>query len=356
MGKWLLAGAMMLAGVALVGVPFLVAPAHDAPAQVDAVYVIGPPDDARMEAAWQMIDEGLADHLMISIDPQLPEATFALAQAACAHPGAVVLCSQPDPFSTRGEAEWLRDEAAARGWDSVAVITEAAHISRARMIVKQCFDGQVLMIEPQESPSLRHWVYQYFYQSAATVKALFQGDCAAQDTVVAPPESVPTFNPADASRDAAVDDAFAPGQQVAVDFPGAAAYERAILEASNETRAQRGLDPLEWSDCLAKIAGDRAESVLPTGVLEHAPLSASCSSDHNKAGENLVHGIYLPDQAVAAWTGSAGHRANLLDPEFTHAGVGCIATSLADPVAASTAEGAVGGMLCSMVFEGTGDF
>ncbi|MDN4472034.1 hypothetical protein [Demequina zhanjiangensis] len=174
---WTLAAVVAVAGVVAVGWPFLVAPAHDEPADVDVALVLGPPTDERMEIAQQLVADGLTDHVLVSLDPEIAEGTYELAQEACAAPDGVVACAKPEPFTTRGEAQWLRDEAAARGWDSAAVITVTHHISRSRMIVRSCFDGEVLMLEAEEPMTPVLWAYFYAYQSGATVKAWVQGAC-----------------------------------------------------------------------------------------------------------------------------------------------------------------------------------
>jgi uncharacterized protein YkwD len=44
-------------------------------------------------------------------------------------------------------------------------------------------------------------------------------------------------------------------------------------------------------------------------------------------GENVAYGNVTPEQLVAMWMASPGHRANLLKPGFTHIGVGAVATA-----------------------------
>ncbi len=71
MRRWVFAVAGLVLVVVLVGIPLYVAPASDDPAvlSVDAVYVIGPPTDARMETALDMIEAGQARALLVSLDP-----------------------------------------------------------------------------------------------------------------------------------------------------------------------------------------------------------------------------------------------------------------------------------------------
>ena len=60
--------------------------------------------------------------------------------------------------------------------------------------------------------------------------------------------------------------------------------------------------------------------------------------DVSVAGENLSRATVPPEDVVDTWMGSAGHRANILDPDFTQLGVACVADGDA--------------ALCSQVFLG----
>ncbi|KFZ32490.1 hypothetical protein JS44_04615 [Anoxybacillus flavithermus] len=43
---------------------------------------------------------------------------------------------------------------------------------------------------------------------------------------------------------------------------------------------------------------------------------------YRTAGENIAKGQRTPQEVVNAWMNSAGHRANILNRNFTHIGVG----------------------------------
>jgi DUF218 domain len=69
-----------------------------------------------------------------------------------------VLCPQPDPDTTRGEARMVRDLAARRGWRSVVVVTSTYHARRAQLLLGRCFDGQLQIVAaPPHEPWLRTW-------------------------------------------------------------------------------------------------------------------------------------------------------------------------------------------------------
>ena len=142
------------------------------------------------------------------------------------------------------------------------------------------------------------------------------------------------------------------GQPVPSGFPAADDYARQVFDDTNAARTGQGLQPLARDDCAAAVAAKRVAIILPTGRLEHPPLVTGCG-DANTAGENLGHSIYTPSELVDAWMNSAGHRANIVDPNFSVLGVACVASALDDSSRVALAGDAVGGMLCSEIFEGT---
>jgi len=142
------------------------------------------------------------------------------------------------------------------------------------------------------------------------------------------------------------------GQPVPSGFPGADDYAQQVFDDTNAARTGQGLPELAWDACAQGVAAERIAMILPTGRIEHPPLVAGCG-DANTAGENLGHSIYTPSELVDAWMNSAGHRANIVDPNFSVLGVACVASALDDSSRAALRGEAVGGMLCSEIFEGT---
>ncbi|WP_169746748.1 YdcF family protein [Demequina silvatica] len=179
LGKVLLA--LVAAGIAfvLVGLPLYVYPAHDEPREVDAVYVLGSPMDMRMDLAEQMVADGLTDTVVVSIseDPAERQWVPQAVEACETSQEYTIICGTPDPFTTRGEARWLRDLQEEHGWESVGVITVAPHISRTRVIMGRCWDGDIAYFESGEPLWFELWVEQYLYQTAAFVKVAFERGC-----------------------------------------------------------------------------------------------------------------------------------------------------------------------------------
>ncbi|WP_375407463.1 YdcF family protein [uncultured Amnibacterium sp.] len=156
----------------LLGLVFFVSPAVDAmPEHADVLLVLGPPLPQRVAVAERLLTDGTVGAALVSVpyDSIPPEIA-----ALCARPD--VICADPDPRTTRGEARMLRRYAVERGWTSAVVTTMPAHIARARSIVRRCFSGTLSMVSDTEGPS-GGWPYQYAYQTAATVKSWLLPGC-----------------------------------------------------------------------------------------------------------------------------------------------------------------------------------
>jgi uncharacterized SAM-binding protein YcdF (DUF218 family) len=104
----------------------------------------------RLAEGRRLIAAGVSDTLVISdgLDPGWAEAA-----SLCERERAV--CFTPDPYSTQGEARWIAQEAAERGWDSVVVVTSTYHVRRTRMIVERCYHGRLAMIGAHPPPGNR---------------------------------------------------------------------------------------------------------------------------------------------------------------------------------------------------------
>jgi uncharacterized SAM-binding protein YcdF (DUF218 family) len=60
--------------------------------------------------------------------------------------GREVVCIEPEPETTTGEARTVAALAAERGWDHVAVATSRFHTTRARVLFRQCLDDRVSVL------------------------------------------------------------------------------------------------------------------------------------------------------------------------------------------------------------------
>jgi hypothetical protein len=160
----------------IVGYLVIVDPTVNHPEHADAVVVLGPPQvNGRLDVARQLIAQHVSTQLVVSLNsPKQWQA-----RELCAHPpaGVTVTCFKPEPSTTRGEAEHLRDLARQHGWHSIIVVTSTYHVSRARMIFDRCIDGRVDLVAARHHIGPLNWAYEYFYQTGAYVKAALQSGC-----------------------------------------------------------------------------------------------------------------------------------------------------------------------------------
>jgi uncharacterized protein YkwD len=117
-----------------------------------------------------------------------------------------------------------------------------------------------------------------------------------------------------------------------------AADERRVFHAVNNERAKRDVAPLEWSDRLAQAARDQSERMLVGGFFGHEDPEfggltrrlALHGVEWLRCGENLFSEKGIDDPvpiAVVSWRYSTtGHFQTMMQPAFTHTGVGIAVT------------------------------
>lgn len=94
-----------------------------------------------------------------------------------------------------------------------------------------------------------------------------------------------------------------------------------VLDLHNQERAANGLPPLSLNDCLSGIAQPWADHMAATGDLRHNDLGRLTACGGSAWGENIGYDSSIP-AVHAAWMGSSGHRANILNPRYTQVGIG----------------------------------
>ncbi|HHV22897.1 MAG TPA: hypothetical protein GXZ30_15405 [Propionibacterium sp.] len=98
-------------------------------------------------------------------------------QDLCAVTDRPIICVEPPLPSTQGEARNLGRLAHKHGWRSVAVISHRSHLTRARILMKRCFDGEVRMVARNVEHGPRTWGRALVYESVALVKTLATPRC-----------------------------------------------------------------------------------------------------------------------------------------------------------------------------------
>ncbi|BDG43235.1 CAP domain-containing protein [Saccharococcus caldoxylosilyticus] len=123
----------------------------------------------------------------------------------------------------------------------------------------------------------------------------------------------------------------APSQsQKATNEAGLKAYEQQVVDLTNKERAKYGLPPLKVDLALSKVAREKSRDMAVNHYFSHySPTYGSpfemmrkFGISYTAAGENIAKGQRTPQEVVAAWMNSEGHRANILNKNYTHIGVG----------------------------------
>ncbi|MBN1892297.1 MAG: hypothetical protein JW780_05900 [Clostridiales bacterium] len=100
-----------------------------------------------------------------------------------------------------------------------------------------------------------------------------------------------------------------------------------VITLVNEERAAEGLSALSSNSHLTSSADIRSPEIVV--VWSHTrPDGSSCSTavsglSWSRFGENIAKGYSTAESVMTGWMNSEGHRANILDPDYTMIGVSC---------------------------------
>jgi len=142
----------------------LVWPAQGMPGQVSAIVMLAGPGN-RLPVALDLADSYRAPVLVVSHGYDGYSETCPPRLS-----GVTLICFDPNPPTTRGEAEYVGRLARQYHWTSVVVVASRPQATRARLLVERCFAGQVYIAT---GPLALHtWPYQLAYGWGALLKAL----------------------------------------------------------------------------------------------------------------------------------------------------------------------------------------
>ena len=105
-------------------------------------------------------------------------------------------------------------------------------------------------------------------------------------------------------------------------------YAQAVFNSVNAERQKAGLSTLSYDGQLDQAANVRAQEIVqsfshtrPDGRSTFSILS-DLGISYTSAGENIAYGQRSPEEVMTGWMNSEGHRANILNSNFTSIGVG----------------------------------
>ncbi|WP_229834278.1 CAP domain-containing protein [Streptomyces xantholiticus] len=97
----------------------------------------------------------------------------------------------------------------------------------------------------------------------------------------------------------------------------------------NSERAKVGCSPLKASGALSDLARAHSKDMAARGFFDHTNPDGETPWDRAEeagvsglGGENIARGQADAEAVMASWMNSEGHRANILNCDFTTLGVG----------------------------------
>ena len=163
--RWIFINALALVvALGVVSARLFVWPAEGMPARVDAIVMLAGPGD-RLPVALRLAREHKAPVLVVSrgwlgYGGPCPSPT----------PGVKLICYDPNPGNTRGEAEYVGRLAERYHWRSMVLVTSRAQDTRARIRMQRCYGGSIYVITA--SLPLSSVPYQVAYEWGALFKSL----------------------------------------------------------------------------------------------------------------------------------------------------------------------------------------
>jgi uncharacterized YkwD family protein len=121
-----------------------------------------------------------------------------------------------------------------------------------------------------------------------------------------------------------------PGQVLTIPLLAVSSYERQVVNLCNQIRVKNGLPPLSLNWELARVARFKSQDMRDQHYFSHqsptygSPFNMlkSFGIQFSYAGENIAAGQRTPQEVVNSWMNSPGHRANILNRNYTKIGVG----------------------------------
>lgn len=125
-----------------------------------------------------------------------------------------------------------------------------------------------------------------------------------------------------------------PGQTINVPSNEQASIEKEVVKLVNVERAKAGLPALKEDWELSRVAKYKSQDMRDNNYFSHTSptygspftMMKNYGISYKSAGENIAKGQKTAAEVVKAWMNSEGHKANIMSKDFTHIGVGHVAS------------------------------
>ena len=165
--RHLFGGALFCLFLAVATGRLFIWPIRGKPANADAVIMFNGSGD-RLATAVALARSHVAPNLVVSRGA----AYWGEGDRCAPHiPGVRVICFDPAPSTTRGEAEFAGRLASKEHWRSIVLVTSRSQDTRARLRMARCFHGRISVVTARLP--VRQWPFAIVYEWGATLKAAF---------------------------------------------------------------------------------------------------------------------------------------------------------------------------------------
>lgn len=157
---------------------WFVNPDQDDPGTADAIFVLDGGGD-RIGFTLDLVRSGVATDAVFAAPFLTDRGLWAARPCNNVRPAdvpeaATFRCFEPEPATTRGEAQLLATLAEENGWETVVVVASTDQTTRARRLIERCWDGEIRVTGPDHD---HPWPVRALYEWAAGLKATFLRGC-----------------------------------------------------------------------------------------------------------------------------------------------------------------------------------
>lgn len=127
-----------------------------------------------------------------------------------------------------------------------------------------------------------------------------------------------------------------PGEKIKIPAQSAyTGYESEVARIVNVERSKAGLKPLTLNWEISRVARLKSQDMANKNYFAHQSPTYGSPFDmlknygikYSYAGENIAKGQTSPQSVMTSWMNSSGHRANILNANYTQIGVGVVKNS-----------------------------
>jgi uncharacterized SAM-binding protein YcdF (DUF218 family) len=172
----LVSACLVFTAIVAAGVPVYVRPQTDQLRHADAILILGGENYSRYPFGFELSAKGWAPNVVVS-NPNGAHDRWLTNYCVAPHREFHLYCFIPDPPTTKGEGRELRRLASQHGWRTIIVVTFRPHISRARFILKDCVDSDLVMVASPAHISVPTWAFEYVYQTTGYLRAVLEPGC-----------------------------------------------------------------------------------------------------------------------------------------------------------------------------------